>query len=562
VAKSDANAQVLLQVVARFAPEGAGQVGVAGLDEQVLDLQPRLYERSQAATREALGELERRRAAETDTFVRQDLDILIGSAKRAIEGTELTHRYELTYFDVPLTIFRGLRALLDDQVDASRRGTALVRLRKYAGEAPGATPITVLAEQRMRERLGDEKLLGPPRAEVEKNLGNTAFYLDGIAKLFQKYQVAGYEEPLARLKTQVDTYDAFVRSDILPRSRTDFRLPPELYAFRLKQYGVEMAPEALADRARVAYVEIRNEMRALAPLVAREKGLNTTDYRDVIRALKKDQIVGEAILAHYKARLASLEEIVRRERVVSLPTREAQIQLASEAESAAQPAPNMRPPRLLGNTGERGTFVLPLRVPTTSQAGSEVKSYDDFTYDAASWTLTVHEARPGHELQFASILEKGVSAARAVFAFNSVNVEGWALYMEAEMKPYLPLDGQLISLQFRLLRAMRAFLDPELQLGRMGPEEAVRFLMQDGVFSEPMARQEVERYTFRTPGQATSYFYGYTRWMQLRSQAEMALGPKFDRQRYHDFILSQGLLPPDVLSKAVLTEFVAAEKAR
>ena len=191
-----------------------------------------------------------------------------------------------------------------------------------------------------------------------------------------------------------------------------------------------------------------------------------------------------------------------------------------------------------------------------------MKSYDDFTFGAVSWTLTVHEARPGHELQFASIVEKGVSAARAVFAFNSVNVEGWALYMEAEMKPYLPLDGQLASLQARLLRAMRAFLDPELQLGRLQPEEAVRFLMEEGVLSEAMARQEVERYTFRAPGQATSYFYGYTRWMQLRSQAEMALGPKFDRLRYHDFILSQGLLPPDVLSKAVMTEFVAAEKSR
>jgi hypothetical protein len=303
-------------------------------------------------------------------------------------------------------------------------------------------------------------------------------------------------------------------------------------------------------------------MRALAPLVAREKGLAVTDYRDVLRALKKDQIVGEAILPHYQQRLAALEEIIRRERVVTLPTRAAQIKLATEAESAAQPAPNMRPPRLLGNTGERGTFILPLRVPTSGEDGSAVKSYDDFTFDAASWTLTVHEARPGHELQFASIVEKGVSAARAVFAFNSVNVEGWALYMEAEMKPYLPLDGQLASLQARLLRAMRAFLDPELQLGRLQPEEAVRFLMEEGVYSEAMARQEVERYTFRAPGQATSYFYGYTRWMQLRSQAEMALGSRFDRQRYHDFILGQGLLPPDVLSKAVMTDFVAAEKAR
>ena len=562
IARSDENAQLLLKVIARFSPEGAGQVGVAGLDEQILDLQPQLFERTQAATREALAELEKRRAADADALVRQDLDILIESARESLDADALSRKYEVPYFDVPQTIFRGLRALLDDQVPAGRRAAARMRLEKYAGAAPGTTPITVLAEQRMRERLADRSLLGPPRAEVEKNLGNTSFYLEGIGKLFQKYQVAGYEEPLNRLKVQVEAYNDFVRRDILPRSRTDFRLPPEVYAFRLKQYGVQMAPEALADRARVAFVEIRNEMRALAPLVAKEKGLTVTDYRDVLRALKKDQIVGEAILPHYQQRLAALEEIIRRERVVTLPTRAAQIRLASEAESASQPAPNMRPPRLLGNTGERGEFVLPLRVPTTGQGGSEVKAYDDFTFGAASWTLTVHEARPGHELQFASIVEKGVSAARAVFAFNSVNVEGWALYMEAEMKPYLPLDGQLVSLQARLLRAMRAFLDPELQLGRVQPEQAVRFLMDEGVYSEAMARQEVERYTFRAPGQATSYFFGYTRWMQLRSQAEMALGAKFDRLRYHDFILSQGLLPPDVLAKAVLTDFVPAEKAR
>jgi uncharacterized protein (DUF885 family) len=46
------------------------------------------------------------------------------------------------------------------------------------------------------------------------------------------------------------------------------------------------------------------------------------------------------------------------------------------------------------------------------------------------------------------------------------------------------------------------------------------------------------------PGQAPSYFYGYTRWMQLRAQAEIALGAAFDRQRYHDFILGQGCCRP------------------
>ena len=125
----------------------------------------------------------------------------------------------------------------------------------------------------------------------------------------------------------------------------------------------------------------------------------------------------------------------------------------------------MRPPRLIGNKGEMGEFVLPLRVPTAGAASGAMQGFDDFTFDAASWTLTAHELRPGHELQFAALVEKGVSLARAVFAFNSVNVEGWALYAEAEMKPYMPLDGQLIALQHRLMRAARAFLDPELQLG-------------------------------------------------------------------------------------------------
>jgi hypothetical protein len=301
-------------------------------------------------------------------------------------------------------------------------------------------------------------------------------------------------------------------------------------------------------------------MQALAPLVAREKGLAATDYRDVIRELKKTQIIGEAILPHYQKRLAEIEAIIKARDVVTLPARAARIRLASEAESAAIPAPNMRPPRLIGNTGEMGEFVLPLRVPTG--AGGAEQSFDDFTFDAASWTLTVHEARPGHELQFASVVENGVSVARALFAFSGVNIEGWALYAEAEMKPYLPLDGQLVSLQHRLMRAARAFLDPELQAGQITPDEAFRFLREQVVLSEAMAKQEVDRYTFLAPGQATCYFYGYTRWMQLKSQAEFALGSGFDRRRYHDFLLSQGFLPPDVLAEAVMKEFVSAEKAR
>ena len=119
----------------------------------------------------------------------------------------------------------------------------------------------------------------------------------------------------------------------------------------------------------------------------------------------------------------------------------------------------------------------------------------------------------------------------------------------------MPLDGQLIKLQLQLLRAARSFLDPELQMGKVTPEEVLRVLKEDVVFSDAFANEELERYTF-TPGQATSYFYGYTKLLALRTEAERALGAQFNQQKFHNFILAQGLLPPALLRQAILQKFI------
>jgi len=243
---------------------------------------------------------------------------------------------------------------------------------------------------------------------------------------------------------------------------------------------------------------------------------------------------------------------VREQHLISLPERPAVIRLATPAESAAIPAPHLNIPRLIGNTGESGEFVLP-----TANPNAESKAeMDDFNYEAIAWDLTAHEARPGHELQFSAMIEGGVSVARALFAFNSANVEGWALYAEAIMKPYLTPEAQLAVLEARLQRSARAFLDPMLNLGMMKPEEAKHFLMEVVVLSEPLAKEEVDRYTFTAPGQATSYFFGYSKLQALRTKTELALGPRFRQQSYHDFIVAQGLLPPELLEKAVMEGYV------
>jgi len=302
-------------------------------------------------------------------------------------------------------------------------------------------------------------------------------------------------------------------------------------------------------------------MKPIAAQIAQQRHLPSSDYRDVIRELKKSQLVGDAILPFYENRLKQIEKIVIDQQIVTLPDRPARIRIASAAETAQQPAPHMVPPPFLHNTGQKGEFVLPLNIPA-GPGQTAAEQYDDFTYDAAAWTLTAHEARPGHELQFDSMLEHGVSLARVRYAFNSTNVEGWGLYSEYLIKPYMPLEGQLVSLDLRLQRAARAFLDPELQAGKIQPADAYRVLEQDVVLSHAFAEEEVERFTYRMPGQANSYFYGFTKLIALRKDTEAALGNKFNQKKYHDFILAQGLLPPDLLRQAVMQDFVPAQKAQ
>lgn len=553
IVRSNTNAQVLLSVQAKFQPELAASFGVTGVDREIADRTAGGRTRYIAAIAAAESELKGRLTGERDLLVRQDLEILIRSARNEQRGEQLQEKLLLPYQNVPGQVYGGVRALLDDQVAEDRRPAALVRLRKYAGMEEGYQPLTLLAEQRFRQALTKPGLVGPPRARVEKDLETTQFLITGIGTLLEKYGLKDFEAPYAKFKAQVEDYQAFVRKEVLPRSRTDFRLPADLYAYSLEDYGVDIAPEELATLAHAAFTDLQAQMGQISLRIAKERRLPSADYRDVIRALKKEQFSGDDILPRYKQRLADVEEIIRREHLVTLPERPARIRIGTAAENAQQPAPHMLPPRLLNNTGEVGEFVLPVRVPS---ANGETEKYDDFTFAAASWTLTAHELRPGHELQFDSMVEHGVSTARALFAFNSTNVEGWGLYSEWMTFPYMPPEGQLISLQHRLMRAGRAFLDPELQMGKITREQAYKTIEDDIVLSHALATEEVERYTFRAPGQATSYFYGYIRLLQLRKDVEARMGKRFDQQRFHDFLLSQGLLPPALLRKTVMETFV------
>lgn len=539
-----------IQITSKFQPEMASFIGVAEADSQCSNITKEQNKKFIHTLENSKKALQLALKTEKLLPVRQDLNILIAKIDQNIKTDYLENKYMLPWVDVPLIVFKGISPLLDEQMPDSRKQSALSRLACYVGKN-GQPALTEQAKKLFETALTNKKLMGPTKEKVKQALARTETLMAGLQQLFEQNKLV--DDDMLLLKQQIEDYRQWAEKTVIPNSRDDFRLPAEIYALKLKTVGIDIAPQLLIERAKASYMITKANMQALAPLVAKKFNLPSSDYRDVIKALKKESLANDKIEKHYRKINKSLEQLISKNRVVDLPKRDMIMRLASEAEAAGSPAPHMLPPPFIGNTGEQGQFVL----TTGNPALSGDAAYDDFNFNAVAYTLSAHEGRPGHELQFAVMLEQGVSLARVYYAFNSVNVEGWALYAEAEMLPYLPIEGQLIALQHRLLRNARAMLDPMLNLGLTTKEHAFRLLRNEVIFSKAAAKQEVDRYTMRMPGQAGSYFYGLSRLLEIRAEVEIALGDKFDRLAFNNFVLKQGLIPPKLMAEAVNKHFLS-----
>src|SRR5271157_2099990 len=423
---SNGYANMLLQVVFQHHPEFGSQQGLAQYDTKIA--QPTLADEDQERkeTEAVLAKLQAAAAEKQQEKVVEDLQIMIRRVNLDFKRQDFRRANEVPFYNASQIVFSGVRLLLDDQTPEARHPAAVVRVRAYAGLEPGYTAITEILKQRTQEQMAKPGVIYPAKVEIETEMARNSNYVEGLAALLTKQKVEGWQEPLGKLKQQLLDYDAWVRTTVLPKARDDFRLPPEHYALELQNYGIDIPPEQLTTMAHDSFIEIQGEMKSVAAKVAKERNLPSSDYRDVIRELKKQQLVGDAILPFYENRLKQIEAVITEHQIVTLPNRPARIRIATAAETAQQPAPHMVPPPFIHNTGQRGEFVLPLNIPPgPGQVASE--KYDDFTFDAAAWTLTAHEARPGHELQFDSMLEHGVSLAGVRYAFNSTNDEGWGI---------------------------------------------------------------------------------------------------------------------------------------
>lgn len=550
---SDAFAARLIQLEQRLRPETA--VSNPELDDQVSDLSTDSLVRVMGAFRRLRDEFVRQHAHEKDPDVRQDLGVLVERVKNRIRGIELDSAYELPYVDPASQVFSGINALLTERIPDERRRKALDRLRKYAGLEPGTTPLATVATQRIRRALNKRGLSMPPRSQVDRDLTQSPVVLAEVRSRLHRFGIPDYEPVMAELDRQIAQYHDFIRTAVLPKCPPARRIPQELYQFRLRQaYGVELSSAELARRARAAFLQTQAEMRTLADGISAGQRPAATDYRTMIHSLRQRQLDASSLVQEYTTRLREIEHIIQRERLMTLPPGQPTIRVATAAEADMFGAPvTICPP---WRTKPEDTAQCETLMPLALRVGNgEATRVQDYTLAAASWTLTAHEIRPGHELQFDAMIANGTSMMRRSMGVTLANPEGWATYAEHLLRPFMPAEARLISLQFLLLREARAFLDVELQTGAITSEDAFRVLGDDVALSEAMARAELARLVER-PGSGPSYFFGYSEFLRLRRDVEQTLGARFDQRAYHDFVLAQGKLPMSAIREAVMSRFL------
>ena len=430
-------------------------------------------------------------------------------------------------------------------------------------------------DERLRSLIAREKQMPVVLAEARVNLKNPprVFTEIAIEQLPDIITFFGHDVPLAFADAKdaarkaefaqtnaaviaaLNSYLAWLKTDLLPQSNGDFRIGAETFSKKLL-YD-EMVDFPLDKLLEIGWADLRKN-QAHFNEVAKELEPDKTPG-EVLEELGENHPAPEQLLNSFRATFDGLIGFIRAHHIVTIPSDVRPIVEETPPFMRATTFASMDTPGPYESHATEAYFNVTL--PDPSMTPAQVEGYMHSFNIGTVISTAVHETYPGHYVQFLWV-PQAPSRVRKLLGANT-NVEGWAHYTEQMMldegygQPGAGAKDEreakflrLGQLQDALLRNARFIVGIEMHTGKMSFDEAVAFFQKEGCQSKETALVETKRGT----GDPTYLYYtlGKLEIMKLREDLKNKQGAAFSLEKFHDDFLKQGFPPVKIVREALL----------
>jgi uncharacterized protein (DUF885 family) len=539
------------QVYFPNAPSAGTQVGYHQYDTKLED-----YSRQNIdAQIAALKSLEQRISAiqpDTDAadFVpRSDREIVLGTIRSQLLTLESIRPWEKN---------------ADNYSSACANAAYVLMERKFAS-ADDRLRSLIAREKQMPALLGDARLnlKNPPRIfteiAIEQLPGIIGFFRSDVPLAFADAKDQALKDEFVKSNAVViaslESYLAWLKSDLLAKSNGDFRIGAKTFSDKLK-YD-EMVDIPLDRLLEIGWANLRSN-QAQFKQIAHELEPDKTSA-EVLEDLGKNHLAPDQLLESFRSTFNGLMEFIRAHNIVTIPSDVRPIVRETPPFMRATTFASMDTPGPFEMNATEAYFNVTLPDPKMTPA--QVEGYMHSFNVGTVISTAVHEAYPGHYVQFLWV-PQAPTRVRKILGANT-NVEGWAHYCEQMMLENgygQPGAGakddreakflRLGQLQDALLRNARFIVGIQMHTGNMTIDQAEEFFQKEGYQSKETAVVE----TKRGAGDPTYLYYtlGKLEIMKLRADMQKKEGSAFSLQKFHDEFLKQGFPPVKIVREDLL----------
>ncbi len=537
-----------LDIWMQLSPVSATQIGDHRYDSELDDLSAAGQQKTLAAYKALLGELDKIEVAKLGRENQVDAAILRNQLQSEIWNAEVLQSGK---WDPQL--YNGIAGSAIYGLMAREFAPLPERLKSATARMEKLPAIFAQARENL-DPARVPKIHAETVAKQNKGILSIVdtFITPHIGELPQADQQR-LQAAIDGLKKAVDEQQTWLDKTLVPNAKGDFRIGAGKYDQKLKfALNSSLSRQEIGERARAELKRVREDMYGIAQTVLKDKPgapempAQPTDeqqQKTIEAALElayADKPARDKVVDDAKAALEQSTAFVREHDLMTLPDAPVDIILMPEFQRGVAVAYCDSPGPLDKNLK---TFYAVSPIPddwNDKQVDSFLREYNSRMIHL----LSIHEGTPGHYLE-GWHSAKFPSTLRAVLR-SGLFAEGWAVYTERMMQEqgYLNNDPlfHLVQLKFYLRTISNAILDQGVHVDNWDREKAMHLMTHDAFQQESEAAGKWVRAQL-TSAQLPTYFVGAQEHFDTRKAMQDKLGDKFNLKAYHDQMLSYGAPP-------------------